>query len=463
MEESNSCSEWAGKRSAETAETLSKLRAQADESLKIRRRHLCAMETELNHRIQQVASELAHDLAETSVLSEKNTHDGQIARIDQLTGQIEQESQHQNQLKESLDALQQEKAELQEQLQAQTDRLQQQREAADGQIQELVASRDQACQALSELQAQPCDSCESLRQRVAHLEQVECGQTQRLAEQEEDEQKLKLQNTDLQELLSQRSEKETREAAELESLRAQRDALAARVGELEAAPPAARDTDREEQIADLQQRFEMAVDDVRQLKQKNAELLQTQMEAHQANQAASVDAGPLDWQAQKARLLASLEDEEGEPFSEERQQERSTIVGTVSITDRVVADKDQEIAELGQQLAALQSELAKEAQRAVAQTAHDPQETLLDEDESIQRERGRLEQLQQEWEGKLRQAELDISIERATLAREKAALEEKLATVQERSADDGQASDQRPRRRWLAALGIKSEDEDEEE
>jgi hypothetical protein len=88
-------------------------------------------------------------------------------------------------------------------------------------------------------------------------------------------------------------------------------------------------------------------------------------------------------------------------------------------------------------------------------------ETLLADDEIIQRERDRLEQLQQEWEEKLRQAELEISIERATLARAQADLEERLTTVENVSSDQQQSGDQqRPRRRWLAALGIQGEDEE---
>lgn len=446
MEESNSWPERTGNRSAETAETLGKLRAQADDSLHASRRHLSAIETDLNRHIQQVASELARDLVEACPPAETAPQEGLSAQIDQLTAQLEQEALLRDQLQESLAGLNQEKDQLQQQFQEQTDKLQQQQasqdserqhleqqwEQANRQIQELVAERDQACQALRELQAQPCAECEQLQQRVAQLEQ-------------------------------QRLEVDTQQAAERDRLRGQRDALATRVAELEAAAPAAADPSQEEQIADLKQRYKMAVDDLQQLKQENADL-QTQIAARLADPSAPLDEGPLDWQAQKARLLASLEEDEGEALSEQRQQERMTIEGTLSVTDRVVADKDQDIAELHQQLNALQADLAQAQQAAeeqAEQVQQDPRETILADDEIIQQERNRLVQLQQEWEEKLRQAELAISVERATLAREHADLEKKLSMVQELSAESKTGSrDQRPHRRWLAALGIKGEDED---
>jgi hypothetical protein len=70
--------------------------------------------------------------------------------------------------------------------------------------------------------------------------------------------------------------------------------------------------------------------------------------------------------------------------------------------------------------------------------------------------------LRQEWEEKLRRAEVDISVERAKIARDQVALQEKLqelAEAQARQADaqgEGNSkSGKQPRGRWLARLGLK--------
>jgi len=70
--------------------------------------------------------------------------------------------------------------------------------------------------------------------------------------------------------------------------------------------------------------------------------------------------------------------------------------------------------------------------------------------------------LQTEWEGKMRTAEVEISVERAKLARERSDLEEKLRVLEERSATMGaqtpaaNAAAKEPKRgRWLERLGLK--------
>jgi hypothetical protein len=158
----------------------------------------------------------------------------------------------------------------------------------------------------------------------------------------------------------------------------------------------------------------------------------------------------MDWQAQKARLLAALESEEAEePPAPERRQELVTIEGTISITDRVVADKDREIAELREQL----------AERPVEVVEKSPATELLDKDEIIAAERAKLEALQKEWHDKLRAAELEMSLQRATLARKEAEIGQKLQEAQQAQADPATGPDGKPRRRWLSALGLREDEE----
>ena len=157
-------------------------------------------------------------------------------------------------------------------------------------------------------------------------------------------------------------------------------------------------------MRDLQSRFELAVEDVRSLKRRNAEL-EDQLAALKV---ARGELKPLsqgqDWESVKQRMLAELEPDAN--LNEEQKQERSSIENTIRITDQIVADKDREIAEL-QQLLANQSESLGSLAVGAAAVAE-----VFDQDEAIRQERERLQEAQDEWRQKLRQAEVDISLER---------------------------------------------------
>ncbi len=266
-----------------------------------------------------------------------------------------------------------------------------------------------------------------------------------------DAQKLKRDNAELQAELAQRPEKSAAESPELVSLRVERDALAARVAELEATPVQVVNENAEQRMSDLQRRFELAVEDLRHLKQENAQLQEKLSKAPQGVGLSSHGHGTaMDWQSQKARLLATLESEDAEGETAERRQERTTIEGTISITDRVVADKDREIAELRAQVVDQSFAVVEE---------FSAQSEMLDKDELIAAERSKLTQLQQELHEKMRTAEMEMSIQRATLARKEAEIEQKLQAAQQAAADAPVGPDGKPRRKWLSALGLRDDGE----
>ncbi len=305
----------------------------------------------------------------------------------------------------------------------------------------VVELRDEVEKQKSEYEAQLHDLKENLKQTERKCELA-------LA----DVHKLKRANAELHEELVRRPETDDQQSPELVSLRAERDALAARVEELESSAEPQQDEDGQQAMSDLQRRFEMAVEDLRHLKQENASLRERLEAPPQATSEAS-DSGNMDWQAQKARLLASLDAEDTDTATPQRREERTTIEGTISITDRVVSEKDREIAELREQLEtrpAVADKPSEEVREEAIRAAH---EELFSSDETIQTERARLEQLQKEWKDKLRTAELEISVQRATLARDKAKLEEKLAFLQSQAAEV-EATEGKPKRRWLSALGL---------
>jgi chromosome segregation ATPase len=282
------------------------------------------------------------------------------------------------------------------------------------------------------------------------------------------------------------AESDAANSSACQALTAERDMLTVRVEELEqelaaaekslaaaeqqlAATPLPAD---ENQMEDLQRRFEMAVDDVRQLKRRNAELekeladLQANAQAPQPARAESTYSG--DWESTKRRLLAELqEDAEQPPGKKLTVDDRLSVEGTIRITDEMVAQRDQEIADLKEQLAQQGNQLAATEQTTVVSAA---EAEVLDQDAVVQQERQRLVDLQKEWQDKLRQAEVDISVQRARLARERSEVEERLRVFEaEKTALAGQqpggqsAADdasKKPGRRWLTRLGLKENDQE---
>jgi hypothetical protein len=196
----------------------------------------------------------------------------------------------------------------------------------------------------------------------------------------------------------------------------------------------------------------MAVEDVRELKTKNADL-----EAQLAKTRKASDAGGMDWESQKRRMLADLEGEGGE-VEPARQKERTTIENTIEMTDAVIAEKDKELEELRAQLATRVDEppVAEDKQNEAI-------ETLVDADEILAAHRERAAQLEKELEGKLRAAELELSVERAKIAREKAEVEDwrqEMETFRKaRAAGEPQVAAGAPRRRWLSKLGLHGDEE----
>lgn len=308
-------------------------------------------------------------------------------------------------------------------------------------LEKLTAERDQLTRKVSELADQLAQRDEALELLAEREERLK----RELENLHSDHDKL------TQELAVSESVDRS-ESRELAELRADREALLQRLAKAEknGKSSGASDVNKD----DLQRRFEMAVEDVRDLKRQNAEL-ESKLARAGGGGGGSPATGKLDWEAQKRRLLASLE-ADFDPRDANRAEERLTIEGAIRITDAVVAEKEREIAELKQMLE-MQSASQGPGAAAIA--------GVLDQDEVIQQERENLRQLQAQVQEKLRKAEIDISVERAKLARDRAELEEKLAAMEVRQADEPPANAApggldkggKPRGRWLTRLGLKEE------
>jgi hypothetical protein len=156
--------------------------------------------------------------------------------------------------------------------------------------------------------------------------------------------------------------------------------------------------------------------------------------------------------------LASLAENGEEDDDPAAQKERATIASTIEMTDAVVAEKDQLIAELKAQLDA-----AGDNKSAAADAEREAEvNKLLDTDAVIAEHRGKIALLEQEMEGKLRAAELELSVERAKIARHRAELEElriELESQRQQGTHDSPANPGAPKRRWLSKLGLTGEED----
>jgi len=203
-----------------------------------------------------------------------------------------------------------------------------------------------------------------------------------------------------------------------------------------------------EHFDELQRRFEVAVQEIRELKAKNTDLQQQASRGETTPRAANVaTTSGFDWEQQKRRLMQELEsDLDGKDPTDKKA--KISIESTIRITDQVIADKDRQIADLKARLA--------EREQGVEEGNSS---SILDNDEQIREERERLSRLEDEWRSKLRQAEIDISVERAKLARERSEIEAKLRSVED-SSNDHSSGKSNPKQagRWLTRLGLKDDD-----
>jgi chromosome segregation ATPase len=217
-----------------------------------------------------------------------------------------------------------------------------------------------------------------------------------------------------------------------------------------------------QEVDDLRRRFEMAVQDVRELKTKNADLTSQLAKAKAAGGGKAATGGAMDWEARKQQMLAKLEAESDDEADEKAQADRLTIEGTIRMTDQIVAEKERELTELRRLLEDQSSSIGGLAVGAAAIAS------MFDGDELIKQERANLKQMQDQMQEQLKRAEIDISVERAKLARERSELDEKLRNLEREltkmplNKEAGTATDKKKSSsggRWLSRLGLRDGDD----
>ncbi len=233
---------------------------------------------------------------------------------------------------------------------------------------------------------------------------------------------------------------------QLESLRqahaqAQAEAAASAATPAVAAGPSEAD---QQEIADLRRRLEMAMQDVRDLKTKNQTLQQQAQRPEPTPTPAPANAANwskgMDWETQKKLLMAQLE-QDSEQATPEQAAERLRIEEVIRATDKLIAEKDKAIAEMQTEVIELRRLLENQSdnigQYAVGASAI---AGMLDTDELITLERENLKSLQENLREQLRKAEVDISLERAKVARDRLELEDRIAKFEEERTQIAQAS-----------------------
>jgi chromosome segregation ATPase len=453
-------------------------RAQRDEA----QSRFAGIQEEVSQLSQQLLRAREEQDATARRLAEESSRLGQVAvERDDLAGRVATLTTSEQRLLEQETLLRAEREDLAARLEAQG----RQSAAELGSLQAQLAAALEARGQLVENQAGASAALDQARQELAscqadlaaarHAEhdaaqrlEAECGQTrdaqERLRTLEADVEAwrgryeaLRSERDELQRRLEQADQRRaSADAAALHEAIAQLDRAQARIVELEAqlqereaaaAAAQAGDLDLAQQLEDLKRRYDLALEDTRELNRRNAEL---EKSLQQAPPPAAPNSSETGWEAQKRRLLASLEaDADDESESADEREERLKIHDVVKKTDAVVAAKNNEIAELQRLLDEQSSNIGTVAVGAAALGG------ILDQDEIIQQERNRLTQLQKEWEDKLRQAEVEISMQRAQLAREKVRLEDLQRAVEQLgSSEPADEKRKKSARGWRAMLGL---------
>lgn len=166
----------------------------------------------------------------------------------------------------------------------------------------------------------------------------------------------------------------------------------------------------------------------------------------------------LSWEERKRELLQQLETE-----SNNESGENPSIDAEMQ---RILAEKNQELAGREQEIRELRNLIEQQSisQNGLAIGAAAVAD-IVEADDIIIAERMKLREMQHEWEQKQRQSEIEMSLERAKLARERLELQDKLRELQQLQKGcgtvDAAGSPEKPtskqRGNWFARLGLKDD------
>lgn len=308
---------------------------------------------------------------------------------------------------------------------------------------ELEAAREQ----LASTQAAVSDTASGLSHSNDELNRLK-SELERSREAEE--QAAAQQERVARELAAAREEIELLESTLVEATQRQTDEFEATAVQAEC------DADNNELVEQLEQQLRDQHVELLDLRNQNsdlaAQIAKLQMGAPPAgSRRTTIDQESMTWEERKALIMQQLDDD-GADFRPEARAERIEIEEVLRTSQREIERRDREIADL-QTLVEQQAGARDGVAIGAAGIAQ-----LLDSDELIAQERQKLKDIQREWEDKLRQAEIDLSMERAKLARERIQLETQLEQIKaaaEAPPETPTVKGQPRTRKWLEHLGLR--------
>ena len=192
-----------------------------------------------------------------------------------------------------------------------------------------------------------------------------------------------------------------------------------------------RSDNESERIRDLKELLTAARHEIESLQATN-EKLNAEIDEQRQEESEHVNPEDLSWEDRKRLILRQFEDAE-----DDSREQRMEVDDIIAATEQALETKDKVIQELQQRLQSKQAE------------APNPVEL----EEAIQQEREKLQKIQAEWQDKIRQAEIDLSAERARLARERTQLEGK----QSQAKPEAESKTGGRTRKWLDHLGLRDQ------
>ncbi len=218
-----------------------------------------------------------------------------------------------------------------------------------------------------------------------------------------------------------------------------------------------KDSVQQKLVAELETELQGARQVLQDLLEQNSDLA-AQVAKHQVISTGhtphvSFDQQSLTWEERKKLIMQQLESEleNSESSTEEQQVAQLEIKQVLATTQMEIDRRDLEIQEL-QRIVEQQSDTRQGVAIGAAAIAQ-----MFDSDELLGQEREKLREIQREWQEKLRQTEIDLSMERAKLARERLQLESELETCKHEKTTFEADAGMPKKRKWLEHLGLREE------
>lgn len=428
---------------AELLLELAQQREQQQENNQLKNDELHASINELRLSLEQ--SKAKNEQLENNSLSGQQRESDLAAEIELLNEKLtELESQTPAEpdpaLQQTLEKLEQENTSLREQLASQRDQLEAEMDVENARLLQSIATLNEKVEQGEERSRES----DKLRE-----EALACS---------EEAEKLKLELEELKEssaLVSDDTSGELREAREQITL------LQAQIDDKDeqlANQPAETD---DEALSDLQGQLSDALEQIDSLKLENARLAEAEHSMPPGGNSphVSFNQESLSWEERKKLILEQLECDDA-PQTAETEATKVEVESILATTQAEIDRRDRDIEEL-QTIIEQQSDTKQGVAIGAAAIAQ-----MFDEDTLVVEEREKLKSLQGEWEDKVRQAEIDISMERAKLARQRSEVESKVAELESQLAKHGgtlpppevvEPGGGRTRK-WLEHLGLKEDD-----